>query len=186
MCPYVQAIGPAAPASICPGIAAAIDIPLGGPTGEGVIIFAWCLKLFVSAELYCSTLGFSQPAAPNFGEFLCGAIPEVVDRFTRTEVFLSPSAKIPGIGFFVAKGQMAPASGPFPEFTIDAGGEVAISSFTTDPVDPASFQSYVATAEITCAPPGTQVVMSIVGSDGFTDSSTCIIDGSAACNLSVD
>jgi hypothetical protein len=116
---------------------------------------------------------------------LCPNVDDVVDRFVQTDVSLTPFARIPGAGLFTAPSQNAPASGPFPNFTIDAGVNIEIASFTTNPVDPAPGQSYVATAEITCAAPGTEVSMSIVGTDDYTDSATCIVEGNAACNLSV-
>jgi hypothetical protein len=82
-------------------------------------------------------------------------------------------------------GATAPSSGPFPTFNVNAGNKVEIVSFVTNPADPAPFQSYVATAQIHCAPPDTQVTISIVGTDGFTSSSTAIIQGDANATLFV-
>ncbi len=172
---------------ICSSIAAAIDLLLGGPTGEGVPIAAACVSGFAAARTYCSTLGSGGPVTgpPSLADFICANIDNLVDRYAGEDYFLAPSADIPGVGGFAIAGKTAPAEGPFPNFVIDAAGAVDIVSFTSNPADPLPFQDYVATTVITCAPPNTSVTMSIVGTDGYTDSIVCVIDGDDSCLLNV-
>jgi hypothetical protein len=159
-CDALEPLGPAGPEVICGAVAGAVDLALFGPTGEAVAIFVGCEFGLRATTFYCSTLGrgIPIPGGPSLAEILiCDNITNVVDRFVQTEVTLTPFVSIPGVALLLdAPSQNAPASGPFPNFTINAG-DIAIASFTTNPVDPAPLQSYVATAEITCAAPGTEV-----------------------------
>jgi hypothetical protein len=116
---------------------------------------------------------------------ICGNISEIVDRFAAGELRLIPVVFIPGEGVITGSGATAPSIGPFPTFNISAPNEVEIVSFKTTPADPAPFQNYIAEALIHCAPPNTQVTMSIVGTDGFSDSRTAIIQGDANVTLTV-
>jgi len=171
-------------ALICSSIAAAIDI-LTVPSGEAIAIAAACTSGFAAARVYCATLGEGVPGGPSLADFICDNIDELVDRFTGEDYFLAPSANIPGVGYFAVAGANAPAEGPFPNFVIDAGGAVDILSFTSFPVDPLPYQGYVATAAITCAPANTSVTMTIVGTDGYVDSTSCSIEGDNSCSLFV-
>jgi hypothetical protein len=168
---------------MCANLAAAVEAMTVYPPGDSLAIFSACEVAFVPAAASC-ILGGGPPGG-SFADLICNNI-NVVDRFVQTNVTLQPFARIPGMGQFSADKQNAPASGPFPNFTIDAGSSAEmIASFTTNPKDPAPYQSYVATAEITCAPPGTEVIMSIEGTDNYKDSATCIVVGYATCNLTV-
>jgi hypothetical protein len=186
-CAAVEGLGPAVSPLICNSVGAAVDALLARlavPPGKGAAIIAACEGGFKAGVAYCSAFG-QPPPGGTIADLVCANIDNVVDRFVQTDASLTPFARIPGAGLFSAPSQTSPASGPFPNFTIDAGGNVEIASFTTNPVDPAPGQSYVATAEIACAAPGTEVRMSIVGTDGYTDSATCIVEGNSACNLFV-
>ena len=163
ICTGLSLIPPGGETAICASIAAAIDLLLGGPTGEGAAIFAACQSGFAGARAYCNSIGWSPaPGAPSVADFISDNIDDIVDNVVVGDVFLQPLAIIPGVGFAGTPGAWAPATGPFPNFTIDSGSTLDIVSFTTNPVDPLPFQSYVATVEIRCAPPQTQVTMSII------------------------
>jgi hypothetical protein len=58
---------------------------------------------------------------------------------------------------------------------------------TTVPAHPAPFQDYTVTIQIACAPPGAVVTISISGTDGYSDSTSCVVDssGRATCQLAV-
>ena len=184
-CIAVGALGPNA-APICLALAAAVDTATGGPTGEAILIEKACLTGFAVATGYCATIGNSPvPGAPSAADYVCNSLREVTDRFVEGDIRIGPEARLPGGEFLTSPFQTAPASGPFPSFTLDSQGEVEITSFTTEPIDPAPMQGYTATAKMTCAAPGTQATMSIVGTDGYTDSITCDIEGEADCSLVV-
>jgi hypothetical protein len=185
-CDVLSTIPPGTEAFICASIAIAISA-LGTPAAGAAILTA-CGTGFTAMRIYCETLGYGGPlpGPPSLAELICSNISEVVDRFVGGDVFLSSGAFVPGEGFFgFDNGVTAPASGPFPNFTIDVGSSVEILSFTTTPVDPAPFQGYLAEALITCAPPNTVVTISIVGTDGYTDSTSVTIQGDANVSLFV-
>lgn len=68
----------------------------------------------------------------------------------------------------------------------DVDGEPTIDSFILNPDFPAAGQGYVASATFHCVPIGSTITMSIVGTDGYTDSKTITIDTtSGVANLYV-
>jgi hypothetical protein len=165
--------------------AALVLVGLGA--GAVAAVVGAFMVAFEAAKLYCDTLGAGPaPGAPSIAEKLCGNISEVVDRFTNGEVRLIPLVFIPGRGLVDGlNGMTALATGPFPTFDINAGGKAEIVSFTTTPADPAPGQNYIAEALIQCAPPGTQVTLSIAGTDGYSNSKTATIPGDANVTLTV-
>ena len=182
-CLVIEVLGPAAPHLVCGAVAAAISA-VGGLPGAPAILAA-CEVLFSGVIVYCETLGQGIPGGPSIAEVLCEDLPDLIDRFVQGDVALQPSANIRGGGVFTAAPQVAPAVGPFPDFTISATGQVQIGRFFAIPPDPAPQQGYTATAEILCAPPSTRVVLSIVGTDGYTDSATCFVTGDSTCSIAV-
>jgi hypothetical protein len=70
--------------------------------------------------------------------------------------------------------------------TYDIPGEFNVWEFRTDPRDPAPLEGYTAIAEIECASPqGTEVTISIVGSDGYTNSQTSTVTANGQVTLYV-
>lgn len=57
----------------------------------------------------------------------------------------------------------------------DIDGDPTIDSFILDPDFPAKGQSYVATATFHCVPVGSTIKMSIVGTDGYSDSKSVTV-----------
>jgi hypothetical protein len=92
---------------------------------------------------------------------------------------------VPGQGAVTGATRFASTSGPFPYFNVRAGTGVEVVAFKTAPVDPAQFQGYVATVTIACATPGTNVTLSIRGSDGYTDQVTFTLQGNSDLNFFV-
>ncbi len=183
-CDALSVIPPGAELTIC----AAIGTAVGALNpAAGAAVFAACDIGFVASRLYCETLGWSPvPGAPSILELVCGNISEVVDRFAIGNLLLVPVVFIPGKGVVSGQnGQTVPGTGPLPTFNIDAGGQVEIVTFTTNPADPAPFQNYIAEALISCAPPNTRVTISIVGTDSYSDSATATINGDANVTLTV-
>jgi hypothetical protein len=126
-----------------------------------------------------------DPSAPSIADFICDNIGDAVDWALDTQMIVSVVARIPGEGQFSGGSAVVSASGPIPNFNVDAGGDVEIVSFTTSPSDPAPFQGYTAFAEIRCAAPGTRVTLSIIGTDGYSDSITHIVTGDQTVSLFV-
>ena len=186
LCPIVEAIPPGGEVQICVGLGAAIDLALGGPTGEGAAIAAVCVAGIRGYQLACKiNPGPNIPGAPGLLDAVCANIKDIVNYAIGEDYLLTPVVQAPGLGTMVGNTESVSALGPFPDFSVDFGGDLAITSFTVAPPDPAPFQSYVATVQIACAPPDTLVTMSISGTDGYTDSITCLVSGTGSCELSV-
>jgi len=64
------------------------------------------------------------------------------------------------------------------EINYDIDGEPTIDDFSLNPSHPAAGQGYVATATFHCVPTGSQIEMSIIGTDGYTNSETSTISTS--------
>ena len=120
---------------------------------------------------------------PSIAEGICNQI-GLVDRFFDKPANLSAWAVVDG-EFWSGATKSWDGQGTPPFFMLEVGGEVEIVSFRTSPFDPAPFQSYVATAEIICAGPETLVTMTIVGTDGYRDSFSMIIEGTETLTLFV-
>jgi hypothetical protein len=70
--------------------------------------------------------------------------------------------------------------------TYDIPGEFNVWEFRTEPRDPAPLEGYTAIAEIECpSPQGTEVTISIVGSDGYTNSQTSTVTTNGQVTLYV-
>jgi hypothetical protein len=145
-----------------------------------------CAFSLYAAKLACNSGG---GRAVNRNNFVCNNVVEEVDRALEdlaANAIFRASARLPGSSMVDSQTDSpVPTSGPFPDFQFLNDDDVSITDFFTDPVDPAEFESYVATARISCAGTETNVLMTITGTDGFTDSDTCVISGSGDCNLQV-
>lgn len=183
-CEALSAIPPGAEAGICArlGLAVARINPIAGG-----VVFTACEVGFARVRLYCSGPGWSPaPGAPSLLETFCGGISELIDRFAGGNLQLIPIVSIPGEGVLnTGGGATVPSAGPFPTFDVTAPGEVEIVSFKTTPADPGPGQSYLAEALIHCAPPGTEVTITVEGTDLFFDSVTTTIQGDANVTLNV-
>ena len=70
-----------------------------------------------------------------------------------------------GTGIWYEYGNLNPSP-----LYVDSGGDPAINAFKLEPSAPIHGEDYVATAYLSCIPAGTLITMSIVGTDGYTDS----------------
>jgi hypothetical protein len=59
-----------------------------------------------------------------------------------------------------------------PKGVIWLKGSAGMSELTIEPLDPVPGQSYVIRARTICAPAGTQLILSIAGSDNYSNSTT--------------
>jgi hypothetical protein len=173
-------------ANICTALVAAIDFAAGGPSDAGSAIREACEAAF-GAYQTAGRLNTESgiPGSPGIFSAICANLSGAVDRAVGTRYMLNPIAFVPGHGTVSGTPKFAPISGPFPYFSVRAGSDDEIVSFRTTPVDPGRFQGYVATVSIACPSPGTPVTLSIVGSDGYTDSVTFSLQGNSDVHLFV-
>ena len=176
-CVGVDALGPSGPLAVCLRVGA-VATKAGGEAGASV--FAGCQVAFGAADLYCKSADASpQPGVPTIADTISQYLDGVVDRYAPSLYTLTAVASVPGTALHGAVTQSAPSGGPFPNFALDLGGHVSIDSLTLDPLNPAPYQGYTATASISGAGPNTTVQISIVGTDGYQDSKSFTLSGSA-------
>lgn len=185
-CPVLDAMNAANITQVCAAFGAAIDTVLGGPTGEGALIFAVCESALVGGKLYCETLGKSPvDGAPAIIDGMCAGADSLIDfAFGDQEVIVDADVTMPQSSNLTAGPANASGAGSV-SFDLMAEGEIEIENFKTTPFDPAPGQDYVASADIVCAEAPTVTNMRIVGTDGFSKSNQCNIVGDGTCNLTV-
>lgn len=145
-----------------------------------------CLAIAEGLKVACEINGGGLPqGAPSLFEGFCSVVTKAIDLAQGTEAVLSASALIPGVGALAGTSATVPLGGPYPLLQVQFPNNVAIQSFTTDPVDPPAGVGYVATAIIQCAPANTAVNLSIIGTDGFTESTSCTVQGNSSCSMFV-
>jgi len=164
---------PGAPQYLCAALTIAV-----AATGVGAVvageIAAACEAVTGGLELYCKTLNTSgAPGSPSLADVLCES--EALDRTFTADVLLVPIV-IALPTNIVGSPLRAPGNGPFPDLLVDLGIHTTIRSLTLNPANPVAQQSYVATADIFCLPFGTVVTLSIIGTDGYTDSVSTTIN----------
>ncbi|MEP5364900.1 MAG: hypothetical protein ABJQ37_13705 [Reichenbachiella sp.] len=157
-------------------ICAQLSIAVGS-TGVGSVVagqlFAACEALTFGMELYCSTLGASAaPGAPSLADELCNA--EFLD-YTITEDIVLKGVVIGLPNNIYSEPQQVSGNGPYPELYVNLGSETVISGFILEPSIPQPNESYRAIAKLFCLEVGTEIDISIVGSDGYTNSTSYFV-----------
>ncbi len=152
----------------------------GATAGLSAVVEALIIPPLVAAllllELWGNTIGKSPAeGAPSLAEELADAIPESLvipgkvllnaSVYALPDDFLGPSVSAPG-------------EGPFPALSLEIGGTPVLRSLTLDPSAPPAGEDYTSTLDAYCLPVGTQVLLSISGTDGYTGSATYTVDGS--------
>lgn len=171
-----------APAEAAPAVAAGC-FRLAFP---GAI--AACLKAVGVWAATCAIHSPGPPGAPSTlsaGCELLEGLVTAVDRWTDGDLRVSASVSIPGEPFLPPLSKTIPTGGAAPNFHVELPADPKILSFTTTPFDPAPSQGYQVKVEVGCATPPRTVTLSISGTDGFSDSTTCNAHGSTTCTLFV-
>jgi hypothetical protein len=155
LCPAIEAV------LLATGAGASVAVPVGIACAEATAGFA----------IYCETLG--GDGTPGGGDSvlkkLCDA-PGLNRTFTQ-DIILRPYALGLPTNIF-GDSQRVPGSGPFPALNIVLGATPKIESLQLTPSAPAAGQNYVANVDVFCVTQGSQVTLTVVGSDGYTDSAT--------------
>lgn len=170
------------PTYICPALATAAGAVLKSPTAAAKVA-AVCESGVAALVTACKVGG--QPGGGEFLQALNKLVKYVVDELANDSYQLTATATLPTGKFIQGSAVKYTVGEDVPTLNLDDMGSVSISTFNTDPVSPAPFQNYVATVEITCAAPDTLVTMSVVGTDGYTNSTTQKISGNGTVTLGV-
>lgn len=159
-------------AALCPALSAAI-----ATSGIGAIvagpIFAACEKMAINMEMYCLVVhGSGAPGAPSIADKVCAA--ELLNRkFTEDIVLRAGVDGIPA-NFYGPSKTVSPNTA-FPALTIDLPSVTTIKTLKLTPAAPAPYINFRATSEVVCLQPGSVVTISVVGTDGYTNSKSMTI-----------
>ena len=161
--------------------------------GEGVAAAGACIAALESLAAYCAALNNVPPGADSIPEYLCKQIGVPIDTFIEGTVTVSALAKIWRNGRLATDSDGYTQSNviTFPDINLniaaeDVGG-INFTRNTTVPFDPAPGQSYVYQTELICAPQSSTVRLSISGTDGYSDMTSCAVapDVRNSCELGV-
>jgi hypothetical protein len=160
---------------ICTTIAAASAFISDGLSAvASAQIFTVCEEIGTALAYYCMTLGNSPgPGSPTIGDQFCELFMGIEYSWTDP-IYLSPYVKVLPNDIMGQGTQYDGIGTPNPLF-VDSGGEPSIDVFELIPSAPIHGQSYNAIAHCSCIPGGSRITMSIVGTDGYTNSKTIFI-----------
>ena len=169
-------------------------IKLAIPQLRLIPVYKFCKAIFKGVNYYCDKINapiLSGVIDKKKSKLICELITDytdnAIDFFRDTDVSLTPFAIFPA-GHTVTGSSKVLSLPPGSSivsttFTIDDDRSLQITSLTVVPADPDPGQSYVVTVQYECYTSSTSVVMSIVGTDGYTDTIHC--SGGPACILNV-
>lgn len=164
-------------AGVCTQIAAAIDLALGGPTGEGVGIAAACTAALTSYNAFC--LVNDGPVEGSQGisakDFVCGSIAElenVLPPVESTPTRYYAEVSVEGSSPRKSAEVIVPLRDSV-NLSVDFGGTPSITSFLTNPTNPSPFETYLATGSSSCTT-GWSSSIRVSGTDGYEDSVTVV------------
>ena len=169
VCPIIEGAGPAGMQYICVSISAAIaSAGVSAPAAAAFLMV--CEGVSAALTYYCSTLGYSPaPGAPSLSEVFCELFRALdfnwTDPIKLVPVLNALPHNVYGSGIWYEYGTGSPSP-----LYVDSGGDPAINSFELIPSAPVAYQGYEAIAHLSCLPIGTLITMSIVGTDGYTNS----------------
>lgn len=169
VCTLIEGAGPAGMQYICISISAAIaSAGVSAPAAAAFLVV--CEGVNAALTFYCNTLGYSPaPGAPSLSEGFCEFFRNLdynwTDPIKLVPVLNALPHDVYGTGIWYEYGNLNPSP-----LYVDSGGNPAINSFELIPSAPVAYQGYEAIAHLSCLPIGTLITMSIVGTDGYTNS----------------
>lgn len=130
-------------------------------------------------DVYCDKV------APRLADMSCKLIKDAA-IYNSTHVTLLPRVYAIPYDIFGQAVEVDLGIGIINDMEISWGGDPNISSFTLNPSAPMEGVSYVAIAELRCIPSGSTIQMSIVGTDGYTDSISQVTNESKSFTATLD
>ena len=138
-----------------------------------------CKQIFKGVNVYCDKINSDLPFTDTSpADLICdavsGIIHPVVDNFNKQNIFFKPYAVFPDGNTISAEGQildLPPGSSDVSTTfnIVNDDSRVSIVSTIVVPPDPDPFENYVVTVVYKCYSINTVVIMTIVGTDGYTD-----------------
>lgn len=161
---------------LCVAISAAITaagVGVSAPVAAGFL--AACTATTTSIDTVCGLVNGNldtPPGAPTLVDQLLAIMKE--EEFKWNRLYLRPFVQTWSKTYY-GDAQVLVDGEQFKSTSISLGGTPTIAAFALNPPAPAHGVSYTATAVMGCLPVGTKVTMSIVGTDGYTDSNTTTV-----------
>lgn len=152
--------------SLCTSIAAA-STALLTPAGAGIFLSA-CLGINEAFEICCNIVAYGNYGF-TVGDGICDFLREMNIEWDEDLLFIPWVNALPHCVQGVPKKWDGTAP-TLPYLEVLMIGYPRILQFILVPAAPMHGQSYVATAELNCLPAGSKITMSIVGTDGYSDS----------------
>lgn len=159
-------------AALCPAIAAGIAASgVGSPIAAP--IFLACEEVASAMAFYCATVGASATnEAPSLASKVCQG--EELNRDFREDLIMY--AYVKGIPKNVYSPSITVSQNSnYPNFAIDLGSKTVVRNLTVTPVAPNANEDFTANAEVGCLKLGSIVTMSVVGTDGYSNSESVTI-----------
>jgi len=148
-------------------------------SGEGEKITNMCNNAISALPAICE---FNDET--NIGD-LCNLANLLYEEPAETEYKFYLSVTIPGQGTYETEDAIFDPAQPS-QWDIDLGGSFSVQNLHTVPGDPSPSQGYTAYAYVYCPDAdGTNAVISIVGTDGYTNSKSYDLTTSAEITLNV-
>jgi hypothetical protein len=133
--------------------------------------FSACESVTAALSVVC--VFFNDPGAPSPTQGLCQFLREKNIAW-NTPLYLSPVVcalpeNIKGLSKYYD------GTSALPELNVSWGGTPRITDFTLNPPAPLAWVAYDAVANLYCLPEGTRITMSIVGTDGYSNSRVYVV-----------
>lgn len=169
-------------AAICVKITAEISVVFPNVVSAAAIT-AVCAGAFTASELYCSFIHEDYGGGTSIDSWFCDKITSICNQ-PAAQYKMKAYIKVPGIKSETSN-WMDYQHGSN-SWTITLNPQLRIVNFKTVPKDPSPGQGYVASALILCpSAEGTEVKISVVGSDGYMNSYTTTITENSDISLYV-
>lgn len=181
VCSGIEAINanPGSEIQLCATIAAASNL-------ASVPAFVGCEALINALKIPCLAASSAVPGSNSVVDGICNSSILELLPYPST-VYFRPTVMRPGkTQYWGERTASFPIEGPFNTIDVMLPAEPEVSSFYTTPFDPNPDTDYLATAEIECLDAATPATITVVGTDGYTDSlSITLPEGSSTISLSV-
>ncbi|TVQ05092.1 MAG: hypothetical protein EA359_04130 [Balneolaceae bacterium] len=158
-------------------------------------VFAACQVAVAAYATTCAIVGWSPLGDTELPEgiewpswatpqaYICPGLSYLVDRgvdYFGEPIHYTVTISHPSITFGHGSSHhsnvaTSPANGPYPDITIKIDGDPDVIGFWADPGNPPAGVGYTVYASMSCVEPGSTIRLSIVGTDGYSNSRSCVV-----------
>ena len=153
------------------------------PALRVVPVYRFCKTAFKGLKSYCKYANKDLGNGFTPANLVCDALPLVdngVDILRQTDILFTPSAIFPQGNRVTVQGRVLSLPPGFSSitdndmFTVENDqSDLSITQFIVQPFDPVPDEDYAVTVSYKCYSSNFRVHMSIIGTDSYTDSTSC-------------